>query len=163
MASRRCSRVIPTASWFSARASCRASCPILASPSTATELDARVLALSGALAPILQQIPEVYFFGVGDMGIGYNLLALAIRMVSGAVYAIVLVKPIAHGLARAGVLRGTAVRKRCDCGCRGQGSGLNNPMGVLTFGLGLVTRRIAIHERKSDNGVARHPRHRRLA
>ena len=68
-----------------------------------------VIALSGALAPLLQQLPEVYFFGVGDMGIGYNLLALAIRMVSGAVYAIVLVKPIARGLARAGVVRGTAV------------------------------------------------------
>jgi energy-coupling factor transport system substrate-specific component len=67
------------------------------------------IALSGALAPLLQQIPEVYFFGVGDMGIGYNLLALAIRMISGAVYAVILVKPIAHGLARAGVLRGTAI------------------------------------------------------
>lgn len=67
------------------------------------------IALSGALAPLLQQGPEVYFFGVGNMGLGYNLLALAIRMVSGAVYAIVLVKPIAHGLARAGVLKGTAV------------------------------------------------------
>src|SRR6202166_1004463 len=68
-----------------------------------------VLALSGALAPLLQQLPEVYFFGVGDLGISYNLLALAIRMVSGAIYAIVLVKPIAHALARAGVLRGTAL------------------------------------------------------
>jgi energy-coupling factor transport system substrate-specific component len=68
-----------------------------------------VVALSGALAPLLQQAPEVYFFGVGDMGLGYNLLALAIRMVSGAVYAMILVKPIAHGLAKAGVLRGTAV------------------------------------------------------
>ena len=70
-----------------------------------------VLALSGALAPLLQQIPEVYFFGVGDLGISYNLLALVIRMISGAVYAIVLVKPIAHGLAKAGVLRGTAIAK----------------------------------------------------
>ena len=70
-----------------------------------------VLALSGALAPLLQQIPEVYFFGVGDMGISYNLLALVIRMISGAVYAIILVKPIAIGLAKAGVLRGTAVGK----------------------------------------------------
>jgi energy-coupling factor transport system permease protein len=68
-----------------------------------------VLALSGALAPLLQQIPEVYFFGVGDMGIRYNLLALVIRMVSGAVYAVILVKPIAHALARAGVLRGTMI------------------------------------------------------
>jgi energy-coupling factor transport system substrate-specific component len=67
------------------------------------------IALSGALAPLLQQIPEVYFFGVGDMGLAYNLLALAIRMISGAVYAVILVKPIAHGLARAGVLRGTAI------------------------------------------------------
>lgn len=68
-----------------------------------------VVALSGALAPLLQQIPEVYFFGVGDMGLGYNLVALLIRMVSGAVYAVVLVRPIARGLARAGVVRGTAV------------------------------------------------------
>ena len=68
-----------------------------------------VVALSGALAPILQQLPEVYFFGVGDMGLPYNLLALVIRMISGAVYAMILVKPIAHGLAKAGVLRGTAV------------------------------------------------------
>jgi len=70
-----------------------------------------VIALSGALAPLLQQIPEVYFFGVGDMGISYNLLALIIRMISGAVYAIVLVKPIAFALAKAGVLRGTAIAK----------------------------------------------------
>src|SRR3984957_17796463 len=68
-----------------------------------------VIGLSGALAPLLQQIPEVYFFGVGELGIGYNLLALVIRMVSGAVYAMVLVRPIAHALARAGVLRGTAL------------------------------------------------------
>src|SRR6267143_746686 len=67
------------------------------------------IALSGALAPVLQQVPEVYYFGVGDLGLGYNLLALAIRMVSGAVYAVVLVKPIADNLARAGVVRGTAV------------------------------------------------------
>src|SRR5712692_9884520 len=70
-----------------------------------------VLALSGALAPLLQQIPEVYFFGVGDLGISYNLLALAIRMISGAVYAIILVKPIAFALVKAGVLRGTAVAR----------------------------------------------------
>jgi energy-coupling factor transport system substrate-specific component len=70
-----------------------------------------VIALSGALAPLLQQIPEVYFFGVGDMGISYNLLALAIRMVSGAVYAIILVKPIAFALVKAGVLRGTGVAR----------------------------------------------------
>jgi energy-coupling factor transport system substrate-specific component len=68
-----------------------------------------VIGLSGALAPLLQQIPEVYFFGVGEMGIGYNLLALIIRMISGAVYAMVLVRPIARGLAKAGVLRGTAI------------------------------------------------------
>jgi energy-coupling factor transport system substrate-specific component len=68
-----------------------------------------VVALSGALAPLLQQIPEVYFFGVGDMGLGYNLLALVIRMISGAIYALVLVRPIARGLAKAGVLRGTAI------------------------------------------------------
>jgi energy-coupling factor transport system substrate-specific component len=70
-----------------------------------------VIALSGALAPLLQQIPEVYFFGVGDMGISYNLLALAIRMVSGAAYAIILVKPIAFALVKAGVLRGTGVAR----------------------------------------------------
>src|SRR6266446_7648769 len=70
-----------------------------------------VIALSGALAPLLQQIPEVYFFGVGDMGISYNLLALAIRMISGAVYAIILVKPIAFALVKAGVLRGTEVAR----------------------------------------------------
>jgi energy-coupling factor transport system substrate-specific component len=69
----------------------------------------QAIALSGALAPLLQQVPEVYFFGVGDLGLPYHLLALVIRMISGAVYAIVLVKPIAHALANAGVLRGTAV------------------------------------------------------
>jgi energy-coupling factor transport system substrate-specific component len=67
------------------------------------------IALSGALAPVLQQVPEVYYFGVGDLGLGYNLLALAMRMVSGAAYAVVLVKPIADNLARAGVLKGTAL------------------------------------------------------
>jgi len=69
------------------------------------------IALSGALSPLLQQIPEVYFFGFGDMGISYNMLALLIRMASGAIYAIVLVKPIALALVKAGVLRGTAVAK----------------------------------------------------
>ena len=82
-----------------------------------------MLALSGALAPLLQQVPEVYFFGVGNMGISYNLLALAIRMVSGAVYAIILVKPIAHALARAGVLRGTAIAGT-EIRLRAQGSGV---------------------------------------
>jgi energy-coupling factor transport system substrate-specific component len=70
-----------------------------------------VLAISGALAPLLAQIPEVYFFGFGNMGIPYNLLAVGIRMVSGAIYAVILVKPIAQGLAKAGVLRGTAIAR----------------------------------------------------
>jgi energy-coupling factor transport system permease protein len=68
-----------------------------------------VIALSGALAPLLQQIPEVYFFGVGDLGLSYNIIALIIRMMSGAAYAIILVKPIAVALVKAGVLRGTEV------------------------------------------------------
>jgi energy-coupling factor transport system permease protein len=70
-----------------------------------------VIALAGALSPLLQQIPEVYFFGVGDMGIAYNLLALVIRMISGAIYAIILVKPIALALVKAGVLRGTEIAR----------------------------------------------------
>jgi len=70
-----------------------------------------VIALSGFLSPVLQEIPEVYFFGFGDMGIAWNLLALAIRMVSGAVYAVVLVRPIALALVKAGVLRGTAIAR----------------------------------------------------
>ena len=68
-----------------------------------------VLAFSGALAPLLQHLAEAYFFGIADFGIGYELLALAIRMASGAVYALLLVKPIAHGFAQAGILRGTRV------------------------------------------------------
>jgi energy-coupling factor transport system substrate-specific component len=55
------------------------------------------------------------------MGISYNLLALAIRIASGAVYAIILVKPIAHALARAGVLRGTALAT-AEAPVRTQGS-----------------------------------------
>lgn len=78
-----------------------------------------VLALSGALAPLLQQIPEVYFFGVGNMGVSYNVLALAIRIASGAAYALILVKPIAHALARAGVLRGTELAGQ-ETGLRSQ-------------------------------------------
>jgi energy-coupling factor transport system substrate-specific component len=66
-----------------------------------------VVMLSGALSPILQQLPEAYYFGVGPLGIGYNLLSLVIRMISGAVYAGVIVIPLAQALARAGVLRGT--------------------------------------------------------
>jgi energy-coupling factor transport system permease protein len=66
-----------------------------------------VVMLSGALSPILQQLPEAYYFGVGPLGIPYNVLSLLIRMFSGAVYAGVLVIPIATALARAGVLRGT--------------------------------------------------------
>ncbi len=63
--------------------------------------------VSGALAPLLQEAPEVYFFGVGNMGWGYNILATVIRMISGALYALVLVKPIGDGLAKAGVFKGT--------------------------------------------------------
>jgi energy-coupling factor transport system substrate-specific component len=66
-----------------------------------------VVMLSGALSPILQQLPEAYYFGVGPLGIPYNILSLVIRMVSGAVYAGVIVIPLAQALARAGVLRGT--------------------------------------------------------
>jgi energy-coupling factor transport system substrate-specific component len=66
-----------------------------------------VVMLSGALSPILQQIPEAYYFGVGPLGIPYNILSLLIRMFSGAVYAGVIVIPLATALVKAGVLRGT--------------------------------------------------------
>src|SRR5260370_2154831 len=39
-----------------------------------------VIALSGALAPLLHQIPEGYFFGFGHMALSYTLLRLAIRI-----------------------------------------------------------------------------------
>lgn len=65
--------------------------------------------VSGALAPLLQEAPEVYFFGVGNMGWGYNLLAILIRMISGALYAALLVIPIGKGLAKSGVFKGTAL------------------------------------------------------
>jgi energy-coupling factor transport system substrate-specific component len=66
-----------------------------------------IVMLSGALSPVLQQIPEAYYFGVGPLGIGYNILSLVIRMISGAVYAGIIVIPLSQALARAGVLRGT--------------------------------------------------------
>jgi energy-coupling factor transport system substrate-specific component len=66
-----------------------------------------VVMLSGFLAPILQQIPEAYYFGVGPLGIPFNILSLVIRMVSGAIYAGVIVIPLATTLVKAGVLRGT--------------------------------------------------------
>ncbi len=66
-----------------------------------------VVMLSGALSPILQQLPEAYYFGVGPLGIPFNILSLVIRMISGAIYAGVIVIPLATVLAKAGVLRGT--------------------------------------------------------
>jgi energy-coupling factor transport system substrate-specific component len=75
-----------------------------------------VVMLSGALSPILQQIPEAYYFGVGPLGIPFNILSLIIRMLSGAIYAGIIVIPLGQALARAGVLRGTlldrAIRER---------------------------------------------------
>src|SRR5712691_4673610 len=75
-----------------------------------------VVMLSGALSPILQQLPEAYYFGVGPLGIPYNILSLLIRMFSGAVYAGVLVIPIATALAKAGVLRGTRLDRALRAG-----------------------------------------------
>lgn len=77
-----------------------------------------VVMLSGALSPILQQIPEAYYFGVGPLGIPYNILSLVIRMVSGAIYAGVIVIPLAAALAKAGVLRGTRLDRAIRAGHR---------------------------------------------
>jgi energy-coupling factor transport system substrate-specific component len=77
-----------------------------------------VVMFSGFLAPILQQIPESYYFGVGPMGIPFNVLSLVIRMVSGAIYAGVIVIPLAVTLAKAGVLRGTRLDRAIRAGHR---------------------------------------------
>ena len=115
-----------------------------------------VMALSGALAPLLQQIPEVYFFGVGDMGISYNLLALVIRMASGAVYAIVLVKPIALALVRracCGALR--SPEERC-APLRPSGMSKRRPQAVTEFGA--VTDIRVAHGPHRGGGCDEHPR-----
>jgi Predicted membrane protein len=75
-----------------------------------------VVMLSGALSPILQQIPEAYYFGVGPLGIPFNVLSLVLRMLSGAIYAGVIVIPLATTLAKAGVLRGTKLDRAIRSG-----------------------------------------------
>ncbi|MHB8502499.1 MAG: ECF transporter S component [Candidatus Acidiferrales bacterium] len=82
-----------------------------------------VVLLSGALSPILQQLPEAYYFGVGPLGIPYNILSLAIRMFSGAVYAGVIVIPLGIALAKAGVLRGTLLARAVQEGHPGSDGG----------------------------------------
>jgi energy-coupling factor transport system permease protein len=88
-----------------------------------------VVLLSGALSPILQQLPEAYYFGVGPLGIPYNILSLLIRMFSGAVYAGVIVIPLGIALAKAGVLRGTLLARAVQEGRPGTEPG---PEGAAT-------------------------------
>lgn len=69
-----------------------------------------VIALAGALSSVFGTWIDAYFFGMLDIGLGFNLIAWVIRMISGAVFGIVGML-IFKAVARAGVLRGTALDK----------------------------------------------------
>lgn len=69
-----------------------------------------VIALAGALSSVFGTWIDAYFFGMLDIGIGFNLIAWGIRMISGAVFGIIGML-IFKAVARAGVLRGTALDK----------------------------------------------------
>jgi len=69
-----------------------------------------VVALSGALAAPLGVWVDAYFFGVLNQGLWFNILAVVIRIVSGAVFAL-LGMAIFTAVAKSGVLRGTALDK----------------------------------------------------
>lgn len=72
--------------------------------------NAGVVALSGALAAPLGVWVDAYFFGVLNQGPLFNVIAVAIRIVSGAVFAVIGMA-IFNAVAKAGVLRGTALDK----------------------------------------------------
>lgn len=69
-----------------------------------------VVALAGALAAPLGVWVDAYFFGVLNQGLLFNTVAVLIRIVSGAVFAVVGMW-IFYAVAKAGVLRGTALDK----------------------------------------------------
>ncbi|MCZ7574460.1 MAG: ECF transporter S component [Ardenticatenaceae bacterium] len=69
-----------------------------------------VVALAGALAAPLGVWVDAYFFGVLNQGLLFNVIAVLIRIVSGAVFAIIGMW-IFNAVAKAGVLRGTALDK----------------------------------------------------
>lgn len=69
-----------------------------------------VVMLAGALSSILGTWVDAYFFGMLQIGIVFNIIAWGIRMISGAIFGIVGMS-IFNAVARAGVLRGTALDK----------------------------------------------------
>lgn len=69
-----------------------------------------VVALSGALAAPLGVWVDAYFFGVLDQGPFFNVIAVLIRIVSGAVFGLIGMG-IMNLVAKTGVLRGTALDK----------------------------------------------------
>lgn len=69
-----------------------------------------VVALSGALAAPLGVWVDAYFFGVLNQGLWFNILAVVIRIISGAVFGL-LGMAIFTAVAKSGVLRGTALDK----------------------------------------------------
>jgi energy-coupling factor transport system substrate-specific component len=68
------------------------------------------VALAGALSAPLGVWVDAYFFGVLDHGPLFNVIAVLIRMASGAVFGIIGMG-IFQAVARAGVLRGTALHR----------------------------------------------------
>ncbi|MCL4516088.1 MAG: ECF transporter S component [Firmicutes bacterium] len=66
--------------------------------------------LAGGLSSILGTWIDAYFFGMLEIGFWFNIVAWVIRMISGAVFGIVGMM-IFNAVARAGVLRGTALDK----------------------------------------------------
>ena len=74
-----------------------------------------VVALSGALAAPLGVWVDAYFFGVLNQGPLFNIIAVLIRIASGAVFGL-LGMVIFNLVARAGVLRGTALDKEIRAG-----------------------------------------------
>jgi energy-coupling factor transport system permease protein len=79
--------------------------------------NAGVVALSGALAAPLGVWVDAYFFGVLNQGLLFNIIAVVIRIVSGAVFA-VLGMVIFNAVAKSGVLRGTSLDKAMRGGAK---------------------------------------------
>lgn len=66
--------------------------------------------LAGVLSSLFGTWIDAYFFGMLEIGFAFNIIAWVVRMISGAVFAIVGMK-IFDLVARAGVLRGTKLDK----------------------------------------------------
>lgn len=68
------------------------------------------VALAGILSSFLGTWIDAYFFGMLDIGLGFNIIAWIVRAISGAIFGL-LGMVIFKAVAKAGVLRGTKLDK----------------------------------------------------